>query len=139
MVILGIDYGDVRTGISVCDKSETLASPVCVIKEHNPLRLIDEIKKIIGEYSPALLVLGLPKNMDGTVGFRGEKCLELCEMLKNETGLDCVLQDERLTTVSAHNYLSANNVRGKKRKAVVDEVASTIILQSFLDKRKNER
>ena len=55
MVILGIDYGDVRTGISVCDKSETLASPVCVIKEHNPLRLIDEIKKIIGEYSPALL------------------------------------------------------------------------------------
>ena len=137
MIILSVDYGDRRTGIAVCDKSEILASPVCVITEWNAESLAKKISEIAAEKKAEQIVIGLPKNMDGSSGFRAEACTELGEILKTVTDIPIVFWDERLTTVSAHKILSDNNVRGKKRKSTVDAVAADIILQDYIDSRKN--
>lgn len=136
MIILSVDYGDKRTGIAVCDKLEMLASPVCVLTEWNADVLADKIINIAAERCAEQIVVGLPKNMDGSKGFRAEACEVLGEKLRERTELPVVFWDERLTTVSAHRILSDNNVRGKKRKAVVDAVAAEIILQNYIDSRK---
>lgn len=133
---MAIDYGDVRTGIAVCDKFEMLASPVCVITQRNPDLLIDEIKKIAEEYKAQQFVVGLPKNMDSSEGERALKCKSFAETLSKETGIEAVMRDERLSTVSAHNVLNNTNTRGKKRKNVVDQVAAVMILQDYIDFRK---
>lgn len=137
MVIISVDYGDKRTGIAVCDKLEMLASPVSVITEWNQDVLANKIVEIANEKKAEQIVVGLPKNMDGTMGFRSEACKALGELLKSLTEIPIVYWDERLTTVSAHRILSENNVRGKKRKNVVDAVAADIILQDYIDSRKN--
>ncbi len=137
MIILSVDYGDKRTGIAVCDKFEMLASPVCVITEWNIDTLANKIIDVAKEKRAEEIVVGLPKNMDGSEGFRADACKELGEKLKNLTEIPVNFWDERLTTVSAHKILSDNNVRGKKRKAVVDAVAADIILQDYIDFRKN--
>ena len=136
MIILSVDYGDKRTGIAVCDKLEMLASPVCVITEWNIDSLANKIVDIAKEKRAEEIVVGLPKNMDGSEGFRADACKELGEKLKNLSEIPVQFWDERLTTVSAHKILSDNNVRGKKRKAVVDAVAADIILQDYIDSRK---
>ncbi len=136
MIILSVDYGDKRTGIAVCDKFEMLASPVCVITEWNIDTLANKIIDVAREKKAEEIVVGLPKNMDGSEGFRADACKELGEKLKNLTEIPIKFWDERLTTVSAHKILSDNNVRGKKRKAVVDAVAADIILQDYIDSRK---
>ena len=136
MIILSVDYGDKRTGIAVCDKLEMLASPVCVITEWNIDALANKIIDVANEKKAEEIVVGLPKNMDGSEGFRADACKELGEKLKALTELPIKFWDERLTTVSAHKILSNNNVRGKKRKAVVDAVAADIILQDYIDSRK---
>ena len=136
MIILSVDYGDKRTGIAVCDKFEMLASPVCVITEWNVDTLANKIIDIAKEKKAEEIVVGLPKNMDGSEGFRADACKELGEKLKSLTEIPVNFWDERLTTVSAHKILSDNNVRGKKRKAVVDAVAADIILQDYIDSRK---
>lgn len=136
MIILSVDYGDKRTGIAVCDKLEMLASPVCVITEWNIDTLANKIIDVAKEKRAEEIVVGLPKNMDGSEGFRADACKELGEKLKNLTEIPIKFWDERLTTVSAHKILSDNNVRGKKRKAVVDAVAADIILQDYIDSRK---
>ena len=132
MVILSVDYGDVRTGIAVCDKMEILASPVTVITQSYEPKLIAEIEKIIGQYKPELIVVGLPKNMDGSSGERAEKCKKFAEALSEKTGIRTQMVDERLTTVSAHKALNATNVRGEKRKGIVDAVSAVMILESYL-------
>ena len=137
MIILSVDYGDKRTGVAVCDKFEMLASPVCVITEWNIDTLANKIIEVAKEKRAEEIVVGLPKNMDGSEGFRADACKELGEKLKNLTEIPVNFWDERLTTVSAHKILSENNVRGKKRKAVVDAVAADIILQDYIDFRKN--
>lgn len=137
MVIISVDYGDKRTGVAVCDKLEMLASPVCVITEWNQDVLANKIVEIANEKKAEQIVVGLPKNMDGTMGFRSEACKALGELLQSITEIPVVYWDERLTTVSAHRILSENNVRGKKRKNVVDAVAADIILQDYIDSRKN--
>ena len=137
MVIISVDYGDKRTGIAVCDKLEMLASPVCVITEWNQEVLAKKIVEIANEKKAEQIVVGLPKNMDGSMGFRSEACQALGELLQSLTEIPVVYWDERLTTVSAHRILSENNVRGKKRKNVVDAVAADIILQDYIDSRKN--
>ena len=139
MIILAVDYGDVRTGVAVCDKSELLASPVCVITERRPEQLAEKLKALAAQYRAEQLAVGLPKNMDGTEGFRAQACREFAALLERETGLPVVLRDERLTTVSAHQYLSAADVRGKKRKETVDAVSAVIILEDYLAFRKNQR
>lgn len=136
MIIMSVDYGDSRTGIAVCDKSEMLASPVGVIFEKYEPRLIDRICEKICEIRPELIVVGLPKNMDGSCGDRAEKCREFAEKLAQQSGVKTVMRDERLTTVSAHRVLNEVNVRGKKRKSIVDAVAAVMILEDFLGSRK---
>ena len=135
MVIMSVDYGDVRTGIAVCDKLEMLASPVTVITQSYAPKVIAEIEKLISQYKPELIVVGLPKNMDGTSGERAEKCKVFADSLSAHTGIKAVMWDERLTTVSAHKALNVTNVRGKKRKEIVDAVSAVMILESFLASR----
>lgn len=136
MIILGIDYGDVRTGVSVCDKTEFLASPVCVIKESYMPKLLDKIVEIIKIKNPELIVVGLPKNMDGSLGFRAQACIEFADELEKVSGIKTQMWDERLTSVIAHRQLQLNGKREKKHKDVVDAAASVEILQSFIDGRK---
>ena len=138
MIILSVDYGDKRTGIAICDKFEMLASPVCVITEWNIDSLANKIIDIANEKKAEEIVVGLPKNMDGSEGFRADACKDLGEKLRSLTEIPVKFWDERLTTISAHKILSENNVRGKKRKAVVDAVAADIILQDYIDFRKNK-
>lgn len=138
MIIMAIDYGDVRTGVAVCDKFEMLASPVCVITERNEDKVIEEIDIQAKNLKAELIVVGLPKNMDSSIGERALKCREFAEKVSSVTGLETVFRDERLSTVSAHNVLNATNTRGKKRKAVVDQVAAVMILQDYIDYRKNQ-
>lgn len=137
MVILSVDYGDMRTGIAVCDALEMLASPVTVIKESYEPKLIMKIKEIVSQKKPALIVVGKPKNMDGSEGFRAQKCIEFSKRLQEETGIETALWDERLTTVSAHRALNVTNTRGRDRKEVVDAVSAVMILEDFLRHRKN--
>lgn len=132
MVIISVDYGDVRTGIAACDKFQMLASPVCVIAEKDRERLISKIAEIATERKAERFCVGLPKNMDGSQGFRAEACREFGEQLQKETGIPVVFRDERLTTVSAHGILNSNDVRGKKRKNIVDAVSAVLILEEYL-------
>ncbi len=136
MIIMSVDYGDKRTGIAICDKLEMLASPVGVLVEWNAQALAEKIVATANEKKAETIVVGLPKNMDGSKGFRADACEQLGALIKEITEIPVVFWDERLTTVSAHRILSENNVRGKKRKAVVDSVAAEIILQDYIDSRK---
>lgn len=136
MIILSVDYGDRRTGIAVCDKLEMLASPVSVLNEWNAEALAQKIVNIAIEKKAEIIVIGLPRNMDGSKGFRAEACEELGRLISDLCSIKVDFWDERLTTVSAHKILNENNVRGKKRKNVVDAVAAEIILQDYLDYRK---
>lgn len=137
MVILSVDYGDARTGIAVCDKLEFMASPVTVIHERENDRLAVQIAEIAKEKRAEKIVLGLPKNMDGSEGFRAEACRAFGTVLAETAKLPVDFQDERLTTVSAHQMLNATDTRGKKRKELVDAVSAVIILEDYLRKMKN--
>ncbi len=132
MVIISVDYGDARTGIAACDKLQMLASPVCVIAEKDRERLIEKISEIAAERKAERFCVGLPKNMDGSLGFRAEACREFGEQLQKVTNIPVVFCDERLTTVSAHGILNENDVRGKKRKNIVDAVSAVLILEDYL-------
>ena len=137
MIIMSVDFGDSRTGIAVCDKTEFLASPVTVIHEKNFEACAQKVSEEAKKAKAELIVVGYPKNMNNTIGERAEKCQQFAELVSELSGLPHKLWDERSTTVSAHNYLNATNVRGKKRKNVVDAVAAVIILESYLGYRKN--
>ncbi len=137
MIILSVDYGRVRTGIAVCDKREILASPVCTITEPDMKKLGEKIKSIAEEKRAEMIVLGLPRNMDGTEGESAQNVRSFAEILKENTGLPVEFSDERGTTVTAHSFLNETDTRGKKRKAVVDAVAAVIILEDYLSFRRN--
>src|SRR5574344_1390343 len=132
MKILGVDFGDARTGLATCDKMETLASPVGVICDKDMDNVAKKTADAAKENRCELIVVGLPRNMDGSSGFRADICTEFAEKVKALTDIPVTMWDERSTTVSAHNYLNITDTRGKKRKAVVDAVAATIILESYL-------
>lgn len=137
MKILAIDYGDARTGLAACDKDELIASPIGVITEYNMQKLAEKIVEAAKENRSELLVVGNPINMNGTKGPRSEKCAQLARILSEQSGLEALLWDERSTTVSAIGILNQTDVRGKKRKAVIDAVAAVIILESYMSYRKN--
>lgn len=137
MKIMAVDFGDSRTGLACCDKSEMLASPAGVISEKDFDECIKKTAQAAAENKADIIVVGYPKNMNNTLGDRAEKCQLFAEKLKEITDKPVELWDERSTTVSAHNYLNVTNTRGKKRKAVVDAVAATIILESYMGYRKN--
>lgn len=134
---MSVDYGDVRTGIAVCDKNEMLASPVKVITETDSETLSDDIANEAVNLKAEMVVVGLPKNMDGSEGFRAEACREFASVLETKTGIPVHLYDERLTTVSAHNALNLTNTRGKKRKSVIDAVSAVMILEDYMRYRRN--
>lgn len=136
MVILSVDYGDARTGIAVCDRMQLLASPVTVINQSYEPKVIAEIKTLCENKGAEKIVVGLPKNMDGSQGERAQKCKAFAEKLQQETGICIEMQDERLTTVSAHRALNVTNVTGKKRKEIVDAVSAVMILEDYLAAHK---
>ena len=136
MKIMSIDYGDARTGIAFSDALGMFANPYTVIKESYQPKLLLRLKEIVDKENPEKIVIGLPRNMDGSYGYRCDECKSLGIKLEEITNIPIVYEDERLTTVMAHGVLSKNNVRGKKRKDVVDAVSAVMILQSYLDKQK---
>ena len=135
-MILGVDFGDSRTGYAVSDSLGLTAQTLEVLKEKNMIKVVQHTAKLADELGVEKIVLGFPKNMNGTIGDRGKKSKKLAELLRKETGIEVVLWDERLTTVSAHNLMNQTNVRGEKRKDSVDKIAAAFILQSFLDSQK---
>ena len=136
MKIMAVDLGHARTGIAISDVGERLASPVGTVTAYVDERLLPKLADIAKEQKAEMIVVGHPKNMDGTRGEAARRAEDLAAQLGALTGLPVELWDERMTTVSAIGYLNQNGVRGKKRKQVVDTVAATIILQDFLDSRK---
>ena len=139
MRILGIDYGDALTGLSVSDPSGFLAGSPSVIHEWNYDKLTDKLVAFIEENKIEEIVLGWPKNMDGTVGERAKKCEALAKTLEERTGLAVVLWDERRTTVAAHDILHHAGKKSKQHRKNVDAVAATLILQGYLDFKRSRR
>ena len=137
MIILAVDLGKARTGLAVCDRSEILASPAGVIKQYDRTKLCERVCEAAAERHAEHIVVGLPRNMDGSEGESAAAAREFADMLRERCGLPVVMSDERGTTITAHRYLNDTDTRGKKRKAVVDSVAATIILEDYLQYRRN--
>lgn len=134
MRILGIDYGDARVGVAVSDALGFMAQGVKTIKNTGVKQLLNELNEVLTEYKPEKVVIGLPKNMDGTEGFRAEATYEFANKLKTIYEGEIIFWDERLSSVGAARYLNETNTRGKKRKNVLDTVAACIILEGYLNK-----
>ena len=130
--IMGIDYGDARTGVALSDLMCTIVGSTCVVPSRNREKAMAALIRIAKETEVGQIVVGLPKNMDGTEGPRAELCREFAEELGRATGLPVVMWDERRTTVEAHNILSQHNYHGQKRKNTVDAVAASLILEGYL-------
>lgn len=137
MRILGIDFGDARIGIAVSDIMGWTAQGVGTVYNKGWQKTAPELEKIIKEYNPEKIVLGLPKNMDGTLGFRAEATYEFAENLKTIYSGEIIFRDERLTTVGATRFLNETNTRGKSRKGVIDTVSACLILEGYLNESKN--
>ena len=136
MRIMAIDYGDAHTGIAISDLTGLLAGYTTVINSRKQEEVLLGIGKLIEEYSVTELVLGYPKNMDGTLGPRAEKAEGMRDALTERFGLPVKLWDERRTTIDAHNILAAAGKNAKKRKKTVDAVAAALILEGYLTFRK---
>lgn len=134
MRILGIDYGDARVGVAVSDALGFMAQGVKTIKNTGIKQLLNELNEVLTEYKPEKIVIGLPKNMDGTEGFRAEATYKFANKLKTIYEGEIIFWDERLSSVGASRYLNETNTRGKKRKNVLDTVAACIILEGYLNK-----
>ena len=139
MIIMSVDLGKARTGIAASDNSESFAFPKKVITEYNEEKLINKICNSAKELEAELIVVGFPKNMDGSEGSRAEECKAIAKKITEQCGIKTVMWDERCTTISAHTALNYTNTRGKKRKEVVDAVAAVIILEDYLNFRKNSK
>ena len=130
--IMGIDYGDARTGVALSDLMCSIVGSSQVVPSRNREKAIADIVRIAKENEVGEIVVGLPKNMDGTEGPRAELCRAFAEELGRATGLPVAMWDERRTTVEAHNILSQHNYHGQKRKNTVDAVAASLILEGYL-------
>ena len=130
--VMGVDYGDARTGIAVSDLLCSIVGSTAVIHSRNTEKTISQIREMVVAQDVGEIVVGLPKNMNGTEGPRAELCREFAHKLQEATGLPVQLWDERRTTVEAHNILSQHNYHGKKRKDTVDAVAASLILEGYL-------
>ena len=137
MKLMAVDLGDARTGLAACDRLEMLAAPLGVIQERRADRLLEQVANAVREFEIERVVIGHPVNMDGSAGDRAQKAEAFADQLRAKTGIEVVLWDERSTTVSAHQILNETDTRGKRRKAVVDEVAATLILESYMAYRRN--
>ena len=138
MKIMGIDYGDARTGVAISDLLCSLVGSAVVVPSRNTDKAIADIVRLAKENQVGEIVVGLPRNMDGTEGPRAELCREFAQKLGQATGLPVSMWDERRTTVEAHNILSQHNYHGKKRKDTVDAMAASLILEGYLAFRNRQ-
>lgn len=136
MKIMGIDYGDARTGVAISDLLCSIVGSTAVVPSRNTEKAVADIVRMAQENQVGEIVVGLPKNMDGTEGARAQLCRAFAQTLHEATGLPVSMWDERRTTVEAHNILSAHNYHGKRRKETVDAVAASLILEGYLAFRK---
>ena len=135
--ILSVDFGDTRTGLAISDETRFLASGIGYISPGGIVKTADEVAKIATEQSASAIVVGHPKNMDGSQGPRAQRAAEFAELLQERLpDTPIVLFDERMTTMAAARYLNETNTRGKKRKGVIDTLSAQIILQNLLDRLK---
>lgn len=132
-MILGVDFGDSRTGYAVSDALGFSVNTLETFHEKNMVKVVEHTAELVEKLKAEKVVLGFPKNMNGTVGDRGKKTKTFSKLLKEKINCPVILWDERLTTVSAHNLMNETNVRGKKRKDSVDRIAAAFILQAYLD------
>ena len=130
--IMGLDYGDARTGVAISDLLCSIVGTTTVLPSRNTEKLLADIVRIVKENQVGEIVVGLPKNMDGTEGSRAQLCREFARLVEEAAGVPVKMWDERRTTVEAHNILSAHNYHGKKRKETVDAVAASLILEGYL-------
>ena len=136
--ILGVDFGDTRTGLAVSDPSRFLASGIGTISPGGIEKTAQRVAEIAAEQKAVAIVVGHPRNMDGSAGFRAQRCVEFARLLEELLpNVAVVMIDERLTTVSASRYLNETNTRGAKRKGVIDTLSAQIILQNLLDRLKS--
>ncbi len=133
--IMGIDYGDARTGVAISDLLCTIVGSTAVVKSRNSEKAIADIVRMAKESEVGQIVVGLPRNMDGSEGARAELCRAFAQALQQASGLPVTMWDERRTTVEAHNILSQHNYHGQKRKDTVDAVAASLILEGYLSFR----
>ena len=134
--IMGVDYGDARTGVAMSDLLCSIVGSTTVIHSRRMDKTLEEIVKLVKNQDVGELVVGLPRNMDGSEGPRAELCREFAGKLEEATGLKVTMWDERRTTVEAHQILSDHNYHGKKRKDTVDAVAASLILEGYLAFRR---
>ena len=140
MKIMAVDFGEARTGLAMCDRTEFLASPLGLIEEKSLPKTVEKIVYAARSYEAAMIVVGLPRNMDSTEGERAQRCRKVADMLKNiMPDMPVELWDERGTTKSAAINLNMNDTHGKKRKKLIDAESAAIILESFLTYRKNTK
>lgn len=141
MRYIGLDLGTKTLGIAVSDKTETIASAITTLRfsENNPEEVLDDLTKIIDEYKVEAIVIGLPKNMNNSLGFAAERTRNFVKILNDTYDIPVYEQDERLSSVTANNVLLQADISRKKRKSKVDTVAATVILQNYLDIRKGEK
>lgn len=138
--ILGVDFGDVRTGLAVSDPTRFLASGLYYVSPGGIEKTADKVAEVAREQRVGAVVVGLPVNMDGSLGFRSERVKEFADLLRARLdGIPVVLYDERMSTMEASRYLGETGTHGKKRKSVIDTLSAQIILQNALDKLKNIR
>ncbi len=135
--ILSVDFGDVRTGLAISDASRLLASGIGYISPGGLEKTVLAVSEKAKTEGAVAIVVGLPKNMDGSEGSRAERCKKFARMLKEQSGLLVSTFDERMTTMTASRYLNETNTKGKKRKGVIDTLSAQIILQNCLDRLKN--
>ena len=136
--ILGVDFGDTRTGLAVSDTSRFLASGIGYVSPGGIVKTADKVAEVALEQKVSAIVVGLPKNMDGSEGFRADRCREFADLLRERLeNIPVAMIDERMTTMSASRYLNETNTRGQKRKGVIDTLSAQIILQNALDRLKN--
>lgn len=133
MKILGVDFGDSRTGYAISDAMGFGANVLPAFKSKSIMNVAEHTAALAAEHSAEKIILGFPKNMNGTLGPRAEKTSRLAEIIKELMDIPVILWDERLTTVSAHNLMNETNVRGQKRKDSVDSISAAYILQCYLD------
>lgn len=134
--IMGIDYGDARTGVALSDLLCSIVGTTCVVPSRNTEKAIADIVRLAKEQNVGMIVVGLPRNMDGSEGPRAELCREFAKQLQQASGIEVTMWDERRTTVEAHNILSQHNYHGQKRKNTVDAVAASLILEGYLNSQK---
>lgn len=139
MKIMALDVGNKRIGVALSDELQILAQPLYTIHRKGIERDIEEIVKIINDNNVEEVIVGLPKNMDGTTGFQGEKTIKFAEVLRQSTNRPLIMWDERMTTISARRIMIENDVKQKDKKNLVDTIAAVVILETYLSRKNMER